>query len=557
MTNPAEHIQLREMVLAIIHHQQDYDKLLGFLEPVTRSGMPLNNDATMTLAMLISDVERQAMLNDQLHTMVKDELAPTLVLTETGVLLACNQAARDLFHSMDGDNYQRLGITAAEFEQFRQRLYRHNGPTLIKTWPAGNPDTPLIMTATCHAPYRVFVFQSLECRWPDSIEQALAEIFGLSTAEREILASLAQGLSAEQISEQRCRSLGTVRQQIKTVMQKMGANRQSQVVAAGAALANRTSGRSLGHEEPGLMSPWPLTLGDVVRNGRLIGWRRYGPASGTPVLLLHGPFFGAGDFEQDRALAHRFQFDVIIPERPGYGRTPPASPATDPLDNQVDDCMAILDQLGINKAWLLSHESGLIPAMALAQRYPQRFCGLLAVSPSGHFKPGIDLQGVPAQQRAMLWSARHAFWITRMLIRLSMVQVRKLGPDRWVEAIFADSPDDLEVLHAESARQGKLGTYHYNYNQNGAGLELDLQQTTTDWDQLVAKVNQPFCGILGTHNRTTPPRFVNTLKELNPRLKLEEIDAGQTLVISHAEHVFTRLAQMINQQQPATLIANV
>lgn len=554
MTTPAGHTQLREMVLAIIHHQQDYDELLGFLEPVTRSGMPLSNEATMELALLISDVERQAMLNDQLHTMAKEELAPTLVLTETGILLASNQAARDLFHSMDGDNYQRLGIKAAEFEQLRQRLYRHKGPTLIKTWPAGNSDTPLIMTTSYHAPHRVFVFQSLECRWPDSIEQALADVFGLSAAEREILASLAQGLSAEQISEQRSRSLGTVRQQIKTVMQKMGANRQNQVVAAGAALANRTSGRSIGHEQPGLMSPWPLTLGDVVRNGRLIGWRRYGPPSGIPVLLLHGPFFGAGDFEQDRALAHRFNLNVIIPERPGYGRTPPASPTVDPLDNQVDDCIAVLDQLDIKRAWLLSHESGLIPAMALASRYPQRFAGLLAASPSGHFKPGVDLQGVPAQQRAMLWSARHAFWITRMLIRLGMVQVRKLGPDRWVEAIFADSPADLEVLHAESARQGKLGTYHYNYNQNGAGLELDLQQTTTEWDQLVAQVRQPFCGMLGIHNRTTPPRFVRTLQELNPHLQMEELDAGQTLVISHAEQVFTCLAQMIKQHQPTALI---
>ena len=194
---------------------------------------------------------------------------------------------------------------------------------------------------------------------------------------------------------------------------------------------------------------------------------------------------------------------------------------------------------------MLGHESGLIPALALASRYPERFTGLFAASPSGHFKPGVDLEGIPAQQRMMLWSARHAFWITRMMIRLGMVQVRKLGPERWVEAIFADSPDDLEVLHSNSSRQGKLGTYHYNYSQNGAGLELDLQQTTTEWDRMVGLVKIPFAGMMATRNRTTPPHFVRSLQDLNPALELIEVEAGQTLVISHAELLFEELTRRV------------
>lgn len=551
ITHEPDRQAIRSMVMSIINNQQDYDELLNYLEPITRSGLPLGSDATMELALLMSDVERQAMINDQLYNMIKDESAPTLVLTEAGVILAQNQSAAALFHSMDGDNHSRLGVNSRAFEEFQQRIYRHNGPTLLQTWPAGQQEIPLIMTATYHALHRVFVLQSLECRWPESVDHALSELFGLSPTERDILSSLALGLSAEQISEQRFRSLGTVRQQIKTVMQKMGANRQNQVVAVGAAIANRTGGHLPRHSQPGQISPFPLELGELVRTGRLVGWRRYGPRSGYPVLLIHGPFFGAGDFEKDRELAHRHNLNVYIPERPGYGRTPPAAHHVDPLDNQVLDCMALMDSEGIEQAYLLAHESGLIPALALASRYPERFSGLLSASPSGHFKPGIDLEGVPAQQRMMLWSARHAFWITRMMIRLGMVQVRKLGPERWVEAIFADCPEDLEVLHADSNRQGKLGTYHYNYSQNGAGLELDLQQTTTAWDAMVATVKQPFDGIMGLHNRTTPPQFVRSLQELNLNLNLIEIDAGQTLVISHADMLFELLAQRVAQiRQP-------
>lgn len=537
--------QLRTMVLSVIQNQQDYDALLSYLEPVARSGQLLNMEISMELALLLSDVERHAALNDQLYSLVKEETAPTLVLTEAGVILAQNQGAAELFHSMEGDNHVRLGISAAEFEAFQKRIFSHRGPTLLQTTTAGSA-TPLILTATYHAPHRVFLLQSLECRWPESVDQALQELFGLTPSERDILASLAQGMTAEEISEQRVRALGTVRQQIKSLMQKLNTNRQNQVVSLGAAIANRTAGQLPQHTQPGQISSYPLELGEFIRDHRLVGWRRYGDPQGFPVLLLHGPFFGAGEFERDRELAHRHGLNVFIPERPGYGRTQPAASGQDPLDNQVQDCMALMQQQGIERAYLLAHESGLIPALALAVRHPDTFAGVLAVSPSGHFKPGVDLQGVPRQQRMLLWAARNAHWLLRMMIRLGMVQVRQLGPERWVEAIFADAPHELEVLYADSSRQGTLSTYSFNYSQNGAGLELDVQQTTTAWDELVQQVTIPFEGIMGGRNGTTPPEFVRTLQTLNPALYLHEIpDAGQTLSISHADTVFSMLVQRI------------
>ncbi|WP_221798684.1 alpha/beta fold hydrolase [Oceanobacter mangrovi] len=538
--------QIRNMVLSVIRSQQDYSAILQYMEPVTRAGGPLSSDTVMELALLLSDVEQQAALNDQLYNLVKDESSPTLVLTEAGVILAQNRAAATLFHTTDGENHSRLGISSSEFASFQQRIFTHRGPTLLQTWPESRQQMPLIMTASYYEPHHVFVLQSLECRWPESIDHALQELFDLTASERDILACLAQGMTAEQISEQRVRALGTVRQQIKTLMNKLGTHRQNQAVSLAAAIANRTQGNTLSHSQPGQISSRPLQLGEFVRDNRLVGWRRYGPRSGIPVLLLHGPFFGAGDFEHDRELAHQHNFCVWIPERPGYGRTQPAGRDIDPLENQLQDCLELMQRENIEQAFLLSHESGLIPALALAERAPQRFHGLLAVSPSGHFKPNVNLEAIPRQQRMLLWAARHAHWMLRMMIRLGMVQVRQLGPERWVEAIFADSPLDLKVLNEDSMRQGKLGTYHYNYSQNGAGLELDVQQTTTAWDRLVSTVRLPFLGIMGSQNATTPPDFVRSLLDLNDQIQLLEIpEAGQTLSLSHADLVFSLLAQMV------------
>ena len=469
------------------------------------------------------------------------------------MVLAQNESAEALFGAREGDTHTRLGLSAADFAAFQQRIYRHQGPTLVST-RAGGKAPPLVMTGIYNAQHRVFLLQSLDCRWPASVDQALQEVFGLTAAERDILAALAQGQTAEDISEQRFRSLGTVRQQIKSLMQKLDATRQNQVIALGAALANRTTSQLPRHNAPGALATAPLELGEFVSGYRRVGWRRYGRPQGKPVLLLHGPFFGAGDFEQDRELATRHGLDVWIPERPGYGRTLPASLGDDPVDNQVDDALALLDQQGLERVTLLAHESGLIPALALATRYPERFTGLLVVSPSGYFGPGVSLEAVPRQQRMLLWAAAHAQWMSRMMIRLGMVQVRKLGPERWVEAVFADAPQELAVLRRDSSRQGTLGTYSFNYSQHGAGLELDLQQTTTAWHEMLRDLRIPFLGLMGGLNRTTPPDFVRNLLTIQPALVLEEVpDAGQTLSVSHAPLVFERLVPLTEVQQASAL----
>ena len=59
---------------------------------------------------------------------------------------------------------------------------------------------------------------------------ALAEAAGLAPAESQLVLSLLQGLSAEEIAEARGSSLSTVRQRIKAVLAKTHCTRQSELV---------------------------------------------------------------------------------------------------------------------------------------------------------------------------------------------------------------------------------------------------------------------------------------------------------------------------------------
>ncbi|MFY9180484.1 MAG: alpha/beta fold hydrolase, partial [Venatoribacter sp.] len=165
------------------------------------------------------------------------------------------------------------------------------------------------------------------------------------------------------------------------------------------------------------------------------------------MLLLHGPFFGAGDLPAERALARELGLDIIAPERPGYGRTEPPLSYQNALDAQVDDTLAVLDALGFEQFKILSQDIALVPALQLCQRIPERVISLTAASAPAPFKEMEQITGMPGKQRMFIWATRHANWLVRLLIRLGMVQMRRLGPQRWMEGVFGDVPNEMAVLN--------------------------------------------------------------------------------------------------------------
>jgi DNA-binding CsgD family transcriptional regulator len=69
---------------------------------------------------------------------------------------------------------------------------------------------------------------------PQSAFEQQARLWQLSTAEQQVLQLLLRGMTSTEISEQRCRSIETVRSQIKSILRKSNHNRlQSLLVSVG------------------------------------------------------------------------------------------------------------------------------------------------------------------------------------------------------------------------------------------------------------------------------------------------------------------------------------
>ena len=107
---------------------------------------------------------------------------------------------------------------------------------------------------------------------------------------------------------------------------------------------------------------------------------------GEPVMLLHG-FPDSNHVWRDVIpLLVKAGYKVIAPDQRGFGESDaPEGKENYDMDLIAKDAIAILDQLGIQKAKLVAHDWGAMIGWLLAGTYPERFESYIAIS-VGHSK---------------------------------------------------------------------------------------------------------------------------------------------------------------------------
>jgi pimeloyl-ACP methyl ester carboxylesterase len=115
-----------------------------------------------------------------------------------------------------------------------------------------------------------------------------------------------------------------------------------------------------------------------------IAYRCAGPADAPPLVFLHGGW-GYEMYPFDRQIA-RFsaRWFVVVPDRSGYGVSPPLSfLPTDFHRRAVDETLAVVDALALDRPVLWGHSDGAIIALRLALARPDRVRA--AIAEATHF----------------------------------------------------------------------------------------------------------------------------------------------------------------------------
>lgn len=107
---------------------------------------------------------------------------------------------------------------------------------------------------------------------------------------------------------------------------------------------------------------------DEVRRADGSTYRRAG--AGPVLLLVHGYLGGSAQWAHEFArLSDRF--DVIAPDLPGFGDAAGA-PCIDRIEGFAQHLARLMDELGIERFFLLGHSMGGMIAQEFAARYPDR-----------------------------------------------------------------------------------------------------------------------------------------------------------------------------------------
>lgn len=120
----------------------------------------------------------------------------------------------------------------------------------------------------------------------------------------------------------------------------------------------------------------PACYADV--NGLRTYYEIHGKPDGDPILLLHGGFGNANNFNAMRpALAE--QYKLIVPERRGHGHTPDL-PGPITYDNMAEDTIAFMDAIGLQRAHLVGWSDGAMVGLLVALLAPERVSKLAFLS---------------------------------------------------------------------------------------------------------------------------------------------------------------------------------
>lgn len=137
-------------------------------------------------------------------------------------------------------------------------------------------------------------------------------------------------------------------------------------------------------------------------------------AADAPVVVLSNSLGATREMWQDQipALAERFR--VVSYDTRGHGRSPaPEGPYT--IDDLVDDVVALLDELGADRAHVVGLSLGGMTALRLAAREPGRVDRLAVLCTSAKPEPGPFLERAAAVRSggtAPLAPAIAARWLT-------------------------------------------------------------------------------------------------------------------------------------------------
>lgn len=397
-----------------------------------------------------------------------------IVVSGAGGAVACNPAGESLFKHRLGriearglsflnpSNHEALTQARKRLRETRGRQVivkfldeADEGPHFAYVTPAVALPPGLAATLPQPSPRGegdiAIVFPALETT--DRLWASVRESFGLTPAETRLAARLKDGLSLKEAADDLAVSLNTVRNQLRAVFDKMGLNRQSELVRALTQLgtlaqafedpgASRASPTIFATERGAAETAPPVQLFKLA-DGRRLAWRDYGDPAGRPVLVITQDLASSLLPRGTNALARDMGLRLIATERAGSGRSDPHPDFT--YANVAADSVALIRHLGIDGLQITTNTDGAAYAMEAAVQLGDSATRILLASGR---PPGLQAERERDKGHTLTLFWRRIYrnpWLSDMIFEMMRLSLSRAQFERYARAA-ASAPGDAAYL---------------------------------------------------------------------------------------------------------------
>jgi len=223
--------------------------------------------------------------------------------------------------------------------------------------------------------------------------------------------------------------------------------------------------------------------------------------SGPAVLLVPG-LGGVGNYWAPNLAAFSQHHQTVIHDHRGTGQST-RSPIKYSVDQMTDDLLAVMDDLGIEKAHLVGHSTGGAIGQTLAATHPERLQSLVIYASWPKADPFF--RRVFEARRALLTAAGPAAYVRSTPIFLY--------PDWWIN-------ENIGLLEErEKAIIPKFPPAEIVASRIDAIVDFDR---TAD----LGKIKVPTMVIVARDDILTPPYYSRALRDMIAGAELVELDRG-------------------------------
>ncbi len=362
---------------------------------LARLSAPAGNNLVVSLGALLG-VQQSSAEQSSLDRFVYERFEPCMLLSASGKIILANAHAKALLEAGPHLHIDDLDIWPVSGGPIGQQ---------IEELLAENADGPRVRSSRAKigqfSPALAFVMVAVPQSGSRAREDILfmlgptAEAEGqhgltfrrhyLSPSEIEIVEAFLKGRTLNEIAEARGRSLATVRKQFYTICDKFGVTSQADLLRA--IYQDSKVIENAGQVIAKSQHPDRIEASVLRPGGCVVEVVVAGDPKGYPIILLPSPSLRTWPAKTE-GLFKQAGVQCITIVGPGFGKTSQPEAGASRIDCATGDVLAVMDQLGLTRATMLTSNFGLRAARTYLGASPDRFDQIIVQSPN---LPRVDL----------------------------------------------------------------------------------------------------------------------------------------------------------------------